>query len=46
MLSAKMHLAIGEFLIAAKMKKWFLKLYKGTLIPVASKRDGQHFRPE
>jgi hypothetical protein len=44
--AAKTHLAVGEFLLVAKNKEWFLKLRKGTLIPVASKRDGQHFRPE
>jgi hypothetical protein len=44
--AAKMHLAVGEFLLEAKDKEWFLKLHKGAVIPVASKRDGQHFRPE
>jgi hypothetical protein len=44
--AAKTNLAVGEFLLVAKNKEWFLKLRKGTLIPVASKRDGQHFRPE
>ena len=44
--AAKTHLAVGEFLLVARNKEWFLKLHKGTLIPVASKRDGQHFRPE
>jgi hypothetical protein len=45
-LAAKTHLAVGVFLLAAKIKKWFLKLYKCTLIPVACKRNGQRFRPE
>jgi hypothetical protein len=45
-LAAKTHLAVGEFLLVAKNKEWFLKLYKGTLIPVESKRDGKHFRTE
>jgi hypothetical protein len=39
-------LAVGEFLLVAKNKEWFLKLHKGTPIPVACNRDGQHFRPE
>jgi hypothetical protein len=43
--AAKRHLAVGEFLLVAKNKEWFLKLHKGTLIPVASSRDGQHFKP-
>jgi hypothetical protein len=45
-LAAKTHLAVEEFLLVAKNKEWFLKLHKGTLIPVACKRDGQNFRPE
>ena len=45
-LAAKTHLAVEEFLRIAKNKEWCLKLHKGTLIPVASKRDGQYFRPE
>jgi hypothetical protein len=45
-LAAKTHLAVEELILAAKNKEWFLKLHKGTLIPVACKRDGQHFRPE
>jgi hypothetical protein len=45
-LAAKTHLAVRKFLVVAKNKEWFLKLYKGTQIPVASKRDGQHFRSE
>jgi hypothetical protein len=45
-LEAKTHLAVGEFLLVAKNKEWFLKLHEGTLIPVASKRDVQHLRPE
>ena len=44
--AAKTHLIVGQFLLVAKNKEWFLKLHKGTLIPVAFKRDGQHFRPE
>ena len=44
--AAETHLAAGEFLLVAKNKEWFLKLHKGTLIPVACKRDGQHFRSE
>ena len=44
--AAKTHLAVGEFLLVAKNKECFLKLHKGTLIPVAAKRDGRHFRPE
>jgi hypothetical protein len=39
-LAAKTHLAVGEFSLAAQNKEWFLKLYKGTLIPVACKRTG------
>jgi hypothetical protein len=42
--AAKTHLAVREFLLVAKNKVWFLKLHKGTLIPVACKRDRQHFR--
>jgi hypothetical protein len=45
-LAAKTHLAVIEFLLVAKNKEWFLKLHKGTLIPVACKKDGQHFRTE
>jgi hypothetical protein len=44
--AAKTHLAVGEFLLAAKNKEWFLKLHKGTLTPVEGKKGGQHFRPE
>jgi hypothetical protein len=33
-LGAKTHLAVGEFLLVAKIKEWFLKLYKGNLIRV------------
>ena len=42
--AAKTHLAVRKFLLVAKNKEWYLKLYKGTQIPVASKKDGQHFR--
>ena len=45
-LAAKTHFAVAEFLLVSTNKEWFLNLHKGTLIPVASKRDGQHFRPE
>jgi hypothetical protein len=45
-LAAKTHHAVGEFLLEAKNKEWFLTLQEGTLIPVASRRDRQHFRPE
>jgi hypothetical protein len=45
-LAAKTHLAVGEFLLVPENKELFLKLRKGALIPVACKRDGQHFRPE
>ena len=36
-LAAETHLAVGEFLLVAKNTEWFIKLHKGTLIPVASK---------
>jgi hypothetical protein len=39
-LAAKTHLAVGEVLLIAKNKEWFLKLPIGTLIPVASKQTG------
>jgi hypothetical protein len=42
-LAAKTHLAVGEFSLVAKNQEWFLKLYKGTLIPVACRRNGQQF---
>ena len=45
-IAAKPHLAVAEFLQVGENKEWFLKLHKGTLIPVQSKRDGQHFRTE
>ena len=45
-LAAKTHFAVEEFLLVRKNKEWLLKLHKGTLTLVASKRDGQHFRPE
>jgi hypothetical protein len=45
-LAAKTHLAVGEFLLIAKNKEWFLKLHKGTVKPVVCKTDGQHFRPQ
>jgi hypothetical protein len=45
-LAPKTHLAVRQFLLVAKNKEWYLKLHKGTLIPVASKRDKHHFRPE
>jgi hypothetical protein len=36
--AAKTHFAVRDFLLVAKNKEWLLKLHKGTLIPVASKR--------
>ena len=44
--AAKMCLVIARFLLVAKNKEGFRKLEEGTLIPVASKRDWQYFRPE
>jgi hypothetical protein len=45
-LAAETHLADGEFLQVAVNKEEFLKLREKTRIPVVSKRDGQHFKPE
>ena len=45
-LAAKTHFAVGEFLLIAKNRVLCLKLHKGTLIPVACKRSGHHFKPE
>ena len=45
-LAAEMHLADGELLQVAVNRKEFLKLRGRTRIPVVSKTDGNHFKPE
>jgi hypothetical protein len=45
-LAAETHLADGEFLQVAANREEFVKLRGKTRIPVASKTDGQHFKPE
>jgi hypothetical protein len=45
-LVAETHLADGEFLQVAVNREEFLKLRGRTRIPVVSKRNGQHFKPE
>jgi hypothetical protein len=40
------HLSDGEFLHIAVNREEFLALREGTRIPVVSKRDRQHFKPE
>jgi hypothetical protein len=45
-LATETHLADGEFLEVAVNREEFLKLRGRTRIPVISKRDGQHIKPE
>jgi hypothetical protein len=45
-LAAETHRADGEFLQAAANGEEFLTLREGTRIPVVSKTEGQHFKPE
>jgi hypothetical protein len=46
-LAAVTHRAVGEFLQVAVNREGFLTLREGgTRMPVVSKRDRQHFRPE
>jgi hypothetical protein len=45
-LAAVTRRAVGDFLQVAVKREEFLTLREGTRIPVVSKRDGQHFRPE
>jgi hypothetical protein len=45
-LAAVTHPAVGEFLHVAVNRAEILTLREGTRIPVVSKRDGQHFKPE
>jgi hypothetical protein len=45
-LAAETRRAGGEFLHVAVNIQEFLTLREGTRIPVLSKGDGQHFKPE
>lgn len=45
-LAAETHLTDGGFLQVAVNRGEFKKLRDRTRIPVVSKRDGQHFKPE
>jgi hypothetical protein len=45
-LAVETHLADGEFLQVAVNREEFLKLQARIRIPLLSKRDRQHFKPE
>ena len=45
-LAAETQIAEGEFLHVAINREEFLKLQWRTQIPIISRRNGQHFKPE